>query len=244
MFPDVAVDENGDQGEDRADDHADLHAQLGRCGLPCDSKLRNLGACNGGVGDDADELRANRSAQIAGGGHHGEDEYAAGGEALGSYHKVAGPQHGGAEAGQCAGDEADDREGAKGADQIAGGSADGAKGKNFSNVFAPFGVQTAAGAQCGGEHGNAEDVAPNLGDAQCLLQIAGAPLRHDDLCAAAKENGSDADPEPFVAEVLQCAADPAGGLHFGELGADEQNGGGQRDQQEEKCEEIPVFAAE
>ena len=99
MFPDVAVDENGNQGEDRADDHADLHAQLGRCGLPCDSELADSGAGDGGVGDDADELRANRGAQITGGGHHCEDKYTAGGETLGGNYQIAGPQHGGAEAG-------------------------------------------------------------------------------------------------------------------------------------------------
>ena len=226
MLPDVAVDENGQQGENRAYQHTDLHAKLSGGGLPCGGKLGDLGAGNGSIRDDTDELRTKGGAQIAAGGHHGKDKYAAGGETLRGHHQIAGPQHGGAEAGEGAGQKSDNGEGAECTDQIAKCGADGTKSQHFADVFAALGVQGAACSQREGKQGNTEDVAPDLGDAQSLLQVAGAPLGHDHFRAAAQENGSDADPEPLVAEILHSTADLTGGFHFWKPGADEQNSGG------------------
>ena len=240
----TGIDDDTHQGEEHAHQHTQLHAQL----LGGKAQARGQGGAGGigrrGIGDDAHQLGAHRRAHVTTRRHHGVNEHAAGGHPGGGHDQTAGPQHGHAKACEGAGQKADERNPRQGRDEVAGRGADAAGQKHPLGVFAPLGVQGATQPQHDREQRHAEDVTPDLGDAHGRLQIPGAPLAHGALRRAAAKDGDHAEEHLLVFEQGQGTRYPLGGIQVGELGAEEQGGGGNGNEGAEKGQPLPALLAE
>jgi len=197
-FPDVMVQRDSNEREEHTDQHTELHAKLFGREAQGSCKGAGCGICNNGIGDHTDQLRANGGAQIAAGSHQRIDEHTTLRETSGSDDQITGPEHGGTKAGKGTGEKSDDRSIGEGGGQIADGCADSAEGQDLADVFAVVGVEGAAKAEHHCKQCHTEQITPDFGNAQCLLQIAGTPLRHRAFCRTTEEDGKDTEPQTFV----------------------------------------------